>query len=150
MSAHSIKLLNQEDLNLFQDLIFVFEEVFEMKEFKLPAPDHLQNLLAKADFMVFAVLHENKVVGGLTAYVLTSYFHESSDAYILDLAVKVDFQRQGLGKKLMEAIFQHCKKLKFKEVFVQADQIDQHAVDFYRSLGGIAENAVNFDFPLNQ
>ena len=144
----TIKKLTSQDIYPFQQLILVFEEVFEMENFTIPAQEHLQGLLDKADFMVFAAFHEGKVIGGLTAYVLTSYFHPSADVYVLDLAIKAEFQRKGLGKKLMEQAFAYCKTQNINEVFVQADEVDQHAVDFYHSLGGIAEKAVNFDFPL--
>jgi aminoglycoside 3-N-acetyltransferase I len=121
-----------------------------MQNFSILNQNHLQNLLNKPDFMVFVVLLENKVIGGLTAYVLTSYYVESSDVYILDLAIKTEFQRKGLGKKLMEMIIEHCKEQNMNEIFVQADEIDQHAVNFYHSLGGIPEKAINFDYPLAQ
>lgn len=90
-----VRQLTSQDLNLFQELIFVFEDVFAMQNFTIPNQNHLQNLLDKPDFMVFVALLENKVVGGLTAYILTSYFFQSSDVYILDLAIKREFQRKG-------------------------------------------------------
>ncbi len=48
----------------------------------------------------------------------------------------------------MGTIIEHCKKQNMHEIFVQADEIDQHAVDFYYSLGGIPVKAINFDYPL--
>ncbi|MGH2564550.1 MAG: hypothetical protein ACRDE5_08555, partial [Ginsengibacter sp.] len=73
-----VRQLTRQDINLFQELVFVFENVFEMQNFKIPGQNHLQNLLNKPDFMAFVALFENKVVGGLTAYILTSYFVKSS------------------------------------------------------------------------
>lgn len=69
-----VRQLTSQDLNLFQELIFVFEEVFEMQNFTIPNKNHLQNLLDKPDFMVFVALLENKVVGGLTASFLPLIF----------------------------------------------------------------------------
>ena len=119
-----------------------------MQNFTIPNRNHLQKLLDKPDFTAFVALLENKVIRGLTAYILTSYFVESADVYILDLAIKTEFQRKGSGKKLMETTIEHCKKQNMHVMFVQADEIDKHAVDFYHSLGGISEKAINFDYPL--
>lgn len=141
--------LNTQDVRLFQELIFVFADVFEHQDFKIPSEDYLQKLLHKPDFIVFAALADNKVVGGLTAYILTSYSVQSEDVYVLDLAVKTAFQRKGIGKKLMETVIEHCIKQNMNVLFVQADEEDQHAVDFYNAVGGIALKAVNFDFPLS-
>jgi len=143
-----VKQLTAKDVNLFQELIHVFEDVFEMQNFSIPDDNHLQKLLDKPDFMAFAGLADNKVVGGLTAYILTSYFTAADDVYILDLAVKKEFQRMGLGKKLMETVINHCKSQNMNVLFVQTDEIDKYAVDFYSSLGGIPEKAINFDYPL--
>jgi hypothetical protein len=35
-----------------------------------------------------------------------------------------------------------------EEVFVQADQPDEHAIEFYHAMGGIAEQVVHFYYPL--
>ena len=103
-----------------------------MKSFKLPPERHLKSLLRKPGFMAFVAKSGAKVIGGLTAYVLYQYYAEKPLAYIYDLAVKTNLQRQGIGQQLISAINDHCRKQGFEEVFVQADRIDQHAVDFYR------------------
>ncbi len=144
-----VRRLDQRDLDKFVALIGVFEEVFEMKGFKMPDEKYLQALLAKEDFFVFVALLEEKVVGGLTAYTLQQYYSERPLAYIYDLAVLSRYQRQGIGKLLMEGISTFCKGIGMEEVFVQADQVDQHAIEFYQATGGIAEQVVHFYYPLN-
>jgi hypothetical protein len=49
----------------------------------------------------------------------------------------------------MEGITAFCKGIGMEEVFVQADQADQHAIEFYQATGGIAEQVVHFYYPLN-
>ena len=146
----TVRKLASGDVAHFLQLILVFEEVFEMEGFVMPGEEHLQKLLDKPDFVVFAAIQGGKVIGGLTAYVLTSYFTPSADVYILDLAVNTDVQRRGIGRRLMEAIMAYCDEQDMNVLFVQADEVDKHAVAFYHSLGGIAERAVNFDFVLGQ
>ena len=119
-----------------------------MENFKIPAEKHLEGLLEKEDFMVFVALSGKQVVGGLTAYTLRPYYTEFPQVYIYDLAVKTEFQRQGIGKKLMAGIIDFCKVEGMDEIFVQADREDGHAIDFYRSTGGIPEDVIHFSYPL--
>ncbi len=104
-----------------------------MKNFSIPEPKHLQRLLNKSDFFVFAALNENKVIGGLTAYVIEQYYSKKPLAYIFDLAVDTKYQRQGIGRKLIDETNKYFKAKGFEEVFVQADKVDDYAIDFYRS-----------------
>jgi ribosomal protein S18 acetylase RimI-like enzyme len=144
-----IKKLTHLDIWEFIQLIRVFEAVFEMKDFKMPAEKHLSGLLEKEDFMVFVAISDKQVAGGLTAYTLRQYYTEFPQVYIYDLAVKTDFQRQGVGKKIMAGIIDFCKGKEMDEIFVQADLEDGHAIDFYRSTGGRAEEVIHFSYPLH-
>ena len=147
--AFDIRKLNKQDLNTFIALIRVFEDVFEMENFLMPEEKHLQQLLAKDSFFVFVALSGNEVVGGLTAYTLEQYYSTKPLVYIYDLAVKTRYQRQGIGRKLMAAINEYCKNTSVEEVFVQADEIDDYAIEFYQATGGNAEKVVHFTYPLN-
>jgi aminoglycoside 3-N-acetyltransferase I len=142
--------LAKEELDKFIQLIVVFEDVFEMKDFKMPASEHLKELLQRDDFFVFVALNEkHEVVGGLTAYVLPQYYSVKTLAYIFDLAVKTDFQRRGIGKGLIDAINVYCKDAGMDEVFVQADKADGYALDFYRSTNPTREESViHFSYTL--
>ncbi len=141
--------LQPNDYIFFVELIYLFEDVFEMENFKIPQEEHLRKLLSKEGFYVFVAMLDNKVVGGLTAYTLDQYYSTKPLVYIFDLAIKREFQRQGIGKNLISAINTCCKELGVEEVFVQADLVDDYALDFYRSTGGIPEDVVHFTYPLN-
>ncbi|WP_018476242.1 GNAT family N-acetyltransferase [Pontibacter roseus] len=141
--------LEQQDIHHFIALVHVFEDVFEMEPFAIPDTEYLQALLAKPDFMAFAALEQNTVVGGLTAYVLHQYYSVMPLVYIYDLAVKRDFQRQGIGSRLIQSVTDYCQQRGFEEVFVQADKVDDYALDFYRSTGATEEQVVHFYYPLH-
>ena len=143
-----VKKLTPNGLNAFKQLIRLFEDVFEMENFIIPDDNHLQQLLGNEAFIVFVAMHENIVIGGLTAYMLQQYYSTKPLVYVYDLAVKSVFQRQGVGKKLMSGITGYCRDAGMEEVFVQADEIDQHAIDFYRSTGATSEKVVHFYYPL--
>ena len=148
--AVSILKLDSENIKHFIELIRVFEDVFEMKNFVMPDAEYLLQLLKKDIFHVFVASSNNKVVGGLTAYMLPAYYLKSPSIYIYDLAVKTEFQRKGIGTMLISNINTYCKSIGVEEVFVQADLEDGHAIDFYKSTGGLAENVIHFTYPLNR
>ncbi|MCW7488608.1 GNAT family N-acetyltransferase [Leptospira meyeri] len=149
MENIEIKKLNSNDLKQFIELIRVFEDVFEMKNFQMPSLHYLQSLLDRDDFYIFVSLHESQVVGGLTSYTLRQYYSEKPLVYIFDLAVLTKYQRQGIGRSLIQGINEYCKKMGAEEVFVQADLVDDYALEFYRSTGGLPEDVVHFTYPLN-
>jgi len=137
-----IQLISSDKLEEFNQLISVFESVFEMEPFIRPSRSHLQKLLYKEDFFAVAAKVDQRIVGGLTVYVLNQYYAEKPLAYIYDLAVLPEFQRKGLGKKLVEFTNDYCRERGFEEVFVQADKVDGYALDFYRSTAPTAEEEV--------
>jgi aminoglycoside 3-N-acetyltransferase I len=133
----------------FVQMLRLFENVFEMQDFQMPDEDYLTLLLARKDLIVFIAQYEGIIVGALTAHVLPSYYFESSEVYIYDLAVETTFQRKGIGKKLLLALTEYCSLHGYKEFFVQADEPDTHALEFYRSTGGTAEKVVHFYYRVN-
>jgi aminoglycoside 3-N-acetyltransferase I len=146
-----IKKLNGQNIDEFVDLIRVFEDVFEMENFSIPNKEHLKNVLTKPGFIVFVATIESQIVGGLTAYTLEQYYSEKPLAYIYDLAVKTKYQRQGIGKKLISEMIKYCRERGFEEVFVQADKVDDYAIDFYRSTPITAEEqVVHFYYSLDK
>jgi len=149
MDIRVIKL-NHNDIDKFIELIRVFEEVFEMKNFTIPDEKYLIKLLAKEDFFSFVAVLENKVVGGLTTYTLKQYYSIAPLVFIYDIAVKTEVQRQGVGKLLISSLSGYCKDNGYEEMFVLADEVDNHAIEFYRSTGATEERVVNFNYTLSK
>lgn len=145
-----IEKLAATDIDKFIELIRLFEDVFEMKDFKIPPKEHLQKVLADEDFFVFVAFSGNTMVGGLTTFTLQQYYSVLPLVYIYDLAVKRECQRQGVGKKLIASLNAYCKENGFQEVFVQADRVDDYALDFYRSTGAREEDVIHFTYALNE
>lgn len=75
-------------------------------------------------------------MGGLTAYKLQQYYSSQLLVYIFDLAISTKSQRQGIGQSIIREFNLLCKNLGTEEVFVQADLVDDHAIDFYKKTGG--------------
>ena len=143
ISSFQIKRLTKEHLADFHSLVDLFNMVFE-EESKIGSETHLLKLLGNESFIALAALAENEVVGGLTAYELPMYYSDSSEIFLYDLAVKPEYQRMGVGKRLIERLKNYCAEQGIKEFFVMAHAEDEHAIEFYRATGGKSENVVNF------
>ncbi|HTB53397.1 MAG TPA: GNAT family N-acetyltransferase [Ferruginibacter sp.] len=146
MDTFQIKRLEKKDLILFQKLIHVFQDVFEMKGADIPEGPQLTKLLENPYFIIFTVCIDNKVIGGLTAYELPSYYASRSEIFIYDIAIDPLFQRKGLGKQLLAALKQYGKEKGISVLFVDANEEDEHAVDFYHTTGGKAANIIQFSY----
>ncbi|WP_018627921.1 GNAT family N-acetyltransferase [Niabella aurantiaca] len=136
--------LRQEDEALLQDLFHLYVEVFEAP-YTPPGIVHFSNLLQQENILFF-IATNGTIIGGLTAHVLPSVYSEASEVYLYDLAVKKDFQRQGIGKQLLNVLGHWCKEHSVKEFFVQADNADAHAMAFYRATGGHPESVTHFSY----
>jgi aminoglycoside 3-N-acetyltransferase I len=145
----SISVLHSSDIKDFKDLIDVFSQVFEMKNFSKPEPSHLQKVLDASGFFAFVAKKQGRVIGGFTVYVLEQYYSPRPLAYVYDLAVETDHQRQGVGKALIAYLKTYCQEKGFDEMFVQADKVDDYALDFYRSTSpDNEEETVTFSYLL--
>jgi aminoglycoside 3-N-acetyltransferase I len=128
-----IKKLSAQEIDDFSQLIDIFEVVFEMDNLKTHDAKHLQRLLSKPDFFALVAKCDDKVVGGLTVYVLHLYYSEKPIAYIYDIGVSADYQRKGIGKVLITYLANYCSENGFEEAYVQAETSDTKAVNFYRT-----------------
>lgn len=145
-----IKKLNSGSLANFKSLIEIFKDVFENDE-PIANDEQLGKLLNNPDFFVFVVLLNNKVVGGLTIYVLHRYYDTKPIAYIYDVGISPDFQGQGLGKALIAEVCNFCKKNGLEDAYVEAESDDIDAVSFYRKTKFSSEmNAIHFTYSLTK
>lgn len=144
-----IKILTHKDLNHLTELIDVFEQVFEKDPYIRPDDNYLLKLLSKENFIAVVAMSDVKVIGGLTIYVLDQYYSVKPLAYIYDLAVLTEYQRKGIGKKLIAFTNEYCMQKGFSEAYVQADKSDDYAIDFYRSTNPTLEaDVVHFTYNL--
>ncbi len=144
-----IEILKSNDIRKLNALLSVFENVFEMENFKRPSETHLQKLLDRDKFFAVIATTKGKIIAGLTVYLLDQYYSERPLAYVYDLAVLTEYQRKGIGKKLIAFTNEYCRRQGFEEIFVQADKGDDHAIDFYRLTKPTREEqVVHFSYSL--
>ncbi len=145
MAAIHTKRLTTGDRELAGALFVLMAEVFG--EARPPLSDaYLDDLLARDDFWVIAASIDGEPVGGLTAHTLPMTRAEVSELFVYDVAVREDYQRQGIGRALMTAARDGARDAGIREVIVPADDEDTHALDFYRALGGAASPVTLFVF----
>ncbi len=148
ISSGHIKKLNDSDTGKLQQQLLLFSHVFNQKHFSMPSTIHLQKMLANPHHLVFVATLNDAVIGGLTAYLLPEFETETSLVYIYDLAVQTEHQRKGIGKQLIASINKFCKQQGITEVFVQAEEKDEYAVNFYRKTGGKEMKVIQFAYAL--
>ena len=137
--------LTAGDRELARRLFAMMAEVFE--EPNEPLGDgYLDRLLSRAEFWALAALAGDEVVGGVTAHALPMTRAETTELFIYDVAVRADYQRRGVGRRLLTSLREAARASGIEEVFVPADDDDTHALDFYRALGGVAAPVTIFTF----
>jgi aminoglycoside 3-N-acetyltransferase I len=145
LKTMKIKRLTTNDISLARKVFSTMCEVFETPAEPL-SDGYLNGLLSRADFWAMAAISDGEAVGGLTAHTLPMTRSESAEIFIYDLAVRVDRQRQGIGRQLIEALRTVASEAGIHELFVPADNEDTHALDFYRAVGGAAAPVTIFSF----
>jgi aminoglycoside 3-N-acetyltransferase I len=141
-----IKQLGKKDIQVARQLFILLQEVFEIENSTELTESYLQKLLANPAFIVFVAYYKNEIAGGLTAYILPMTHSECNEAYVYDIAVKPGFQRKGLGKRLLSAIKEYCRQNRITKIFVQANEKDKYALDFYRGTNANEENVIHFTY----
>ncbi|GAA3965472.1 GNAT family N-acetyltransferase [Mucilaginibacter dorajii] len=145
-----IRRLASDDVMIAEQLIGIFKDVFDHNDMIAAKPSYLKTLLRRHEFVCIAAIYKGEVIGGLTAYELPMYYSEYTDLFIYDIAVKAALQQNGIGSKLLEAIKDWGKQNYIREIFVDADEEDVQALDFYRSTQGFEAKTVQFTFKLNR
>ena len=114
-----------------------------------PADAYLLSFLSKPAHIVWIAEHDDRVVGGLVAYVLEKFERQRSEIYIYDLAVTENFRRQKIATNLIGFLQKEAATTPAWVIFVQADPEDAPALKLYESLG-IREDVYHFDIPVNR
>lgn len=134
------------DESSFSKLVLLFNKEFESPDLNYVNDKNIRSLIAKPDFICFVAFIGDEVVGGLTGYELLMYDQEGSSMYLYDLAVDKNYQRRGIGSNLVGELMDYCRSKDIKDLFVQANVEDQHAVEFYNKIGGDDSETVQFSF----
>jgi aminoglycoside 3-N-acetyltransferase I len=145
MSGLEARRLGRGDRTAARDMFALMADVFGEGSESL-GDDYIDRLLGCETFWAFAAFVGPDIVGGLTAHTLPMTRSASSEVFIYDLAVRQTHQRQGVGSRLVRALREAAARAGINEIFVPADNDDEHALDFYRAQGAIASPVTFFTF----
>jgi aminoglycoside 3-N-acetyltransferase I len=143
-------LLRCGDLALLRALNEVYAVAFNdtaSYRSKPPSDAYLNDLLESRDVIALVARDDEKVVGGLTAYVLRKPEQERSEVYLYDLAVLAEHRRRGIARSLIGELQRIGRERGAWVVFVQADPGDDPAIALYASMG-TREDVHHFDLPV--
>jgi aminoglycoside 3-N-acetyltransferase I len=141
----SIAKLTPSDHELAKALFAVMARIFEESPEPLTS-GYLDHLLGRDDFWTFAALAEGRPVGGLTAFIVPMTRAQTSELLIYDLAVQAAYQRRGIGRRLVKAATDFAAKKGIEATWVPVAGEDDHALAFYRAIGGKPDAATIFTF----
>ncbi len=159
--------LGPADVGLMYGLLDLYGRAFEEEDVYGDAPpdaEYLGRLLASETFITLVVTADGvgetwegdaneagkgkgaaeRVVGGLSAYVLPKFEQPRSEIYIYDLAVDEDWRRRGIATALIDRLREIAHSRGAWVIYVQADLGDAPAVALYDSLG-TREEVLHFD-----
>jgi aminoglycoside 3-N-acetyltransferase I len=141
----AVRRLGVTDRSDARRLFGLLAEVFE--EDCAPLSDHyLDALLARGDFWALAAFSGQHIIGGATAYTLPTTRQESAEIFLYDVAVIGAHRRKGVGRQLLGLLRREAAEAGVHVMFVAAENADEHALDFYRQLGGVPTATTLFGF----
>jgi ribosomal protein S18 acetylase RimI-like enzyme len=136
-----IKVFKQEDLHILQNVApDIFDDALNLertKEFLNDARHHL-----------IVALEGDTVVGFISAVHYVHPDKAEPELWINEVSVAETHQQRGLGKRMMQAIFEVGHQLGCKEAWVLTERSNTAAMKLYGSSGGVegAPDGVMFTF----
>lgn len=139
-----IERLGVADVERAREAFRMMHDVFEAEPAEL-SDRYLTDLLADGAFWALVAHDGTAPVGCITGHELPMTRCEGIELFVYDLAVRVDQQRRGIGRRLVQTLVGLAADRGIDIVFVPADDEDEHALAFYASLGGRPAEVTMFD-----
>ena len=144
---HAVRL-RPGDRDIARHLFAAMAEVFAQPASPL-SDVNIDRLLSRDDFWAVAAFVGEELAGGVTAHTLPMSRSDGSELFIYDVAVRRRHQRMGVGRQLLETTCQLAAQAGIHFSFVLAENMDTHALDFYRALGATESSITVFAFERN-
>lgn len=137
--------LGTDDRHVALILFTLMAEVFAENREAL-SDAYLDGWLARQDFWALPAFDGDRVIGGINAHTLPMSRSSSRELFICDLAVEPNHQRRGVGRRLVRDLQTSAAAQGIHEMFVPADNEDEHDLNFYRAIGGVEMAVTHFSF----
>jgi ribosomal protein S18 acetylase RimI-like enzyme len=116
------------------------EVVVTLGQDRALSPEAAAALLRDPGIRYFVALVNEEPVGYAFAYLLRRRRQPERSLFLYDIEVDGRFRRQGVGRRLMEALARLAQEESATEGFVITSRSNDAARALYRSAGGIDEN----------
>jgi ribosomal protein S18 acetylase RimI-like enzyme len=126
---HSIRQAQPADQKAIETCIEAAYEKYTARIGKKPAPILANYALLIAQEVVYVLAHEEEIRG-----VLVMMLQERS-MFVENVAVAPGFQKQGLGRVLMNFVEQQTRMHQLDEIRLYTHELMTENLDFYRHLG---------------
>ncbi len=97
-------------------------------------------------FNCYVARNSQREIIGYTSYSIIYYSWVGKSLYLDDLYVRPSFRGKGIGKKLMNTVFEIAEKEKCNRVRWQVSKWNSEAIKFYKKIGArIDDTELNCD-----
>ena len=134
MTNFTLQVLAENDIELAQQLLALFQNAFDTKPAAPPSRKYLQRCLARPEFHAIVALQNDAVIGALTAYEL-ELLNGTREMFLYDIAVAQEQRRQGVGRALMAHLESLCVARGIAACFVATEAEETEAIGFYGANG---------------
>jgi GNAT superfamily N-acetyltransferase len=111
-------------------------------------PDFAGEFLGDARHHLAAALDDDGQIVGIASAVHYVHPDKPPELWINEIAVAPAFRSRGIGKRMMETLFELGRSLGCVEAWVLAEDENNGARRFYAALGGRASPSTMFSFDL--
>ncbi|MGD9328991.1 MAG: GNAT family N-acetyltransferase [Cyclobacteriaceae bacterium] len=107
----------------------------------------IEMMMEQKDFFnCYVARNSHREIIGYTSYSIIYYSWVGKSLYLDDLYVRPSFRGRGIGKKLMNTVFDIAKKEKCNRVRWQVSKWNSEAIKFYKKIGArIDDTELNCD-----
>lgn len=141
----NVTRLVKSDLHFVKDILLHLIDSSDRRP--LPSSfQHWENLLSDDRTYLLAAIHENRVVGYTLAYRFPSLYAAEYMAYLYDIEVAMPYRKQGIGRKLVEALLPHLRADGVKEVWLGTGVDNVEGQALFRATGAVASDETFYDY----
>jgi GNAT superfamily N-acetyltransferase len=119
-------------LSLYSEIGFSGEEPLAERE----ARDRFLRIQSYPDYHIYVAVHEGHIIATFALLIMDNLAHHGAPSGVVeDVVVRKDWQREGVGKQLMDYAMRKCKEAKCYKLMLSSNAAREGAHKFYESLG---------------
>ena len=122
------KLCEKRDIKCIKNLAEIYDEAMKILGVRIWKEEEFLQLLER-NFLIFYVEVNLKILGFIVVKII------KPEAEIINISVKPNYQRTGLGKKLFTFMISSDLFREVKQILLEVSSGYKKAIKFYKNLG---------------